>query len=62
MCAKQVHSLYSIYMQRQKLSEEQKKEFFDYISSFLKIPKDDHVYPKTDKDLRRNTGVAEART
>jgi hypothetical protein len=59
VCAKQIHSLYSIYLQRQKLSEEDKKEFFDYIASFLNIPKDDATKPAR---AERRQSVQEART
>lgn len=61
VCVKQIYTLYSIYLQRQKLSEEDKKEFFDYIASFLNIPKDDAVAAKPTRDRRRQ-GVQEART
>jgi len=36
--AKHIYILYSIYLQRQKLNDEEKKDFFDYISAHLKIP------------------------
>lgn len=58
---KQIYTLYSIYLQRQKLSEEDKKEFFDYVASFLRIPKDDVVATKPASEWRR-VGVHEART
>lgn len=49
-------------MQRQKLSEEEKKEFFDYVASYLGIPSgEDKPLPKSDKDFRRNIGVSESR-
>ena len=37
MC-KQIYILYSIYLQRQKLNDEDKKDFFDYVTKFLNIP------------------------
>ena len=36
--AKQIYILYSIYLQRQKLNDEESKDFFDYIAGFFKIP------------------------
>jgi len=50
--AKQIYTLYSIYLQRQKLSEEDKKEFFDYIAGFLNIPKDDAAATKPARERR----------
>ena len=37
---KKIFILYSLYLQRQKLNEENKKDFFDYIAKFLQIPKE----------------------
>ena len=38
--SKKIYILYSLYLQRQKLNEESKKDFFDYIAKFLNIPKE----------------------
>lgn len=38
--AKKLYILYSLYLQRQKLNEESKKDFFDYVVRFLNIPKE----------------------
>jgi len=38
--ARKIYILYSLYIQRQKLNEESKKDFFDYVAQFLGIPKE----------------------
>ena len=39
--SKQLYILYSIYLQRQKLNDEEQQDFFDYVNKFLNLPKEE---------------------
>jgi hypothetical protein len=47
--AKQIYILYSIYLQRQKLNDEDKKDFFDYIAKFLGVPNENEQKEAAEK-------------
>lgn len=38
---KAIYILYSLYLQRQKLNDEDQKSFFDYVTRFLSLPKEE---------------------
>jgi hypothetical protein len=55
-----IYILYSIYIQRQKMSDDDQKNFFDYISEFLGLPKESEE-EKDDARQMPHLGVSEAR-
>jgi hypothetical protein len=52
---KQIYILYSIYLQRKKMNDEDSKNFFDYITSFLNMPQGG------DKSALPSLSIADAR-
>jgi hypothetical protein len=56
-----IYILYSIYLQRQKMSDDDSKNFFDYIAEFLGLAKDSEE-GKEDALRMPHLGVSEARS